>query len=38
MSSSQNAQIREWAVANGFEVSPRGRIARDAVEAYEAAN
>ncbi|MDV7102061.1 Lsr2 family protein [Gordonia amicalis] len=37
-SSSQNAQIREWATANGFEVSPRGRIARDVVEAYEAAN
>lgn len=37
-SSSQNAQIREWAIANGFEVSPRGRIAREVVEAYEAAN
>jgi hypothetical protein len=30
--------IREWARANGYAVSDRGRIAADVVEAYEAAN
>ena len=34
----QNAVIREWANANGFEVSARGRIPNDVVEAYEAAH
>jgi len=30
--------IREWANANGFTVSDRGRIPADVVAAYEAAN
>lgn len=28
------ARIREWAAANGYEVSRRGRLHRDVVEAY----
>ena len=28
------ARIREWAVENGYEVSQRGRLHRDVVEAY----
>jgi hypothetical protein len=31
-------EIRDWARANGHEVSDRGRIAASVVEAYEAAN
>src|SRR3954469_17965545 len=30
--------IREWAAANGHEVSARGRIARTVVDAYDAAH
>jgi len=30
--------IREWARANGYTVSDRGRIAATVVDAYEAAN
>ncbi|WP_214405977.1 histone-like nucleoid-structuring protein Lsr2 [Pseudonocardia lacus] len=30
------AAVREWARANGFEVSDRGRIAADILKAYEA--
>jgi Lsr2 len=30
------AEIREWAVTNGFEVSSRGRIPAQLREAYEA--
>ncbi|MDR2281383.1 MAG: Lsr2 family protein, partial [Gordonia sp. (in: high G+C Gram-positive bacteria)] len=30
--------IREWANANGFTVSDRGRIPADVLAAYEAAN
>ena len=30
--------IREWAAQNGFEVSTRGRIAANVIDAYEAAN
>jgi hypothetical protein len=30
------AEIREWAVSNGFEVSSRGRIPAQLREAYEA--
>ena len=37
-SSSNTAAIREWAKANGFQVSDRGRIPADVVAAYEAAN
>lgn len=32
------AAIREWAKANGHEVSERGRIASSVREAYDAAN
>jgi hypothetical protein len=32
------AQVRQWASENGYEVSPRGRIAAGIVEAYEAAH
>ncbi|WP_430336149.1 histone-like nucleoid-structuring protein Lsr2 [Rhodococcus sp. ACT016] len=32
------SRIREWAVANGYSVSARGRIAADITEAYAAAN
>lgn len=32
------AAIREWADANGYKVSGRGRIAADIVAAYEAAH
>lgn len=36
---SKNAsEIREWARANGFEVSERGRISAEVRAAYEAAN
>lgn len=31
-------EVREWARANGFEVSERGRIASTVLEAYEAAH
>jgi hypothetical protein len=31
-------QIREWARTNGYEVSERGRIAKNIVDAYDAAN
>jgi len=30
--------IREWAAENGHEVSPRGRISAQVVEAYDAAH
>lgn len=30
------AEIRAWAAENGYEVSSRGRIAADVVEAYDA--
>lgn len=32
------AQIREWAGKNGYEVSPRGRIAAPILEAWESAH
>lgn len=32
------AAIRTWAQDNGYKVSDRGRVAREVVEAYEAAN
>lgn len=32
------AKIRQWAVANGYEVSERGRIRADVREAYAKAN
>lgn len=33
-----SAQVREWASANGIEVSARGRIATDVWDKYRAAN
>jgi hypothetical protein len=30
--------IRQWAAANGYQVAPRGRVARSVVEAFEVAN
>jgi hypothetical protein len=30
--------IREWAVGAGFEVSPRGRLSPEVIEAYNAAH
>ncbi|NHA67963.1 histone-like nucleoid-structuring protein Lsr2 [Phycicoccus flavus] len=33
----QTAAIREWATANGYEVSRRGRIPKQVEEAYEQA-
>ena len=32
------AAIREWAEANGYAVSPRGRIKAEVIEAHRAAN
>ncbi|PIF04550.1 MAG: hypothetical protein CSA63_00620 [Propionibacterium sp.] len=32
------AEIRDWATANGYKVSPRGRIPAEIVEAYDNAN
>lgn len=32
------AQVREWAQANGHEVSPRGRIKAEVLEAYDSAH
>jgi len=29
--------VREWAVANGFDIAARGRLSAKVVEAYEAA-
>ncbi|MEU4778258.1 histone-like nucleoid-structuring protein Lsr2 [Micromonospora sp. NPDC023633] len=34
----QRAAMRQWAVANGYEVKERGRISREICEAYAAAN
>lgn len=36
--SSETAAIREWALANGHQVSSRGRIPAPVVDAYHAAN
>lgn len=33
----QTQAIREWAQANGYEVSDRGRISHSIIEAYESA-
>src|SRR5689334_19118205 len=30
--------IRQWAAANGYEVSARGRVARTVIDAYDAAH
>ncbi|MGW5521728.1 Lsr2 family DNA-binding protein [Gordonia sp. NPDC003950] len=32
------AQVREWATANGYSVSARGRLPRNVVDAYDAAH
>lgn len=29
--------VRAWAAENGFEVNPRGRVAKEVIQAYEAA-
>src|SRR4051794_3888689 len=34
----ENRLIREWAVANGHQISERGRIPQGVTEAYRAAN
>lgn len=34
----RNKEVREWAAANGFKVSERGRIPTDVIAKYEAAN
>lgn len=34
----QTAAIREWARANGYEVSERGRLSATVLEAFEAAH
>jgi hypothetical protein len=31
-------EVREWARANGYQVSERGRVPADVMEAYRAAN
>jgi hypothetical protein len=36
--SGNTAKIREWARANGYEVSDRGRVPANITEAYEKAN
>lgn len=38
MTKDQLAAIREWARKNGYEVSDRGRIKAEIVDAYHAAN
>lgn len=32
------SDIREWAIEEGYEVGPRGRLPKEIVEAYEAAH
>jgi hypothetical protein len=34
----QTAAVREWARANGFEVSERGRLSANVLAAFEAAH
>ncbi len=34
----QLAAIREWAVAEGYEVAPKGRVKADIIEAYDQAH
>ncbi|HLS03575.1 MAG TPA: Lsr2 family protein [Actinomycetales bacterium] len=36
--SSNSATIREWARANGYTVNERGRLPKEIVDAFEAAN
>lgn len=36
--SNRNRRIRDWARSNDLSVSSRGQIAREVIEAYEAAN
>lgn len=37
-SSEELQAIRDWANENGYDVAPRGRIKKEVIEAYEAAN
>ena len=30
--------VREWATANGYDVAPRGRVATEVLEAFDAAH
>lgn len=34
----RNAQIRDWAIANGVTVAKRGQLGQDIIDAYEAAH
>lgn len=34
----QNAVVREWARKNGFEISDRGRLPSEVIDAYHAKN
>lgn len=36
--STRLAKIREWAKANGYSIGDRGRVSKDIVDAYDAAN
>ena len=36
-SDGENALARAWAVENGLEVNPRGRVSKDIIERYRAA-
>lgn len=33
----RNVKIRQWAKASGYQVSDRGRLAQDIIDAYDAA-
>ncbi|GAB41277.1 MULTISPECIES: histone-like nucleoid-structuring protein Lsr2 [Gordonia] len=37
-SAASTSDIREWAIEEGYEVGPRGRLPKEIVEAYEAAH
>ncbi|GAB33997.1 histone-like nucleoid-structuring protein Lsr2 [Gordonia otitidis] len=36
--SAPTSDVREWAIEEGYEVGPRGRLPKEIVEAYEAAH
>ncbi|MFF0707629.1 histone-like nucleoid-structuring protein Lsr2 [Gordonia sputi] len=37
-SAASTSDIREWALEEGYDVGPRGRLPKDVVDAYEAAH
>lgn len=37
-SAASTSDIREWAIEEGYEVGPRGRLPKEIVEAFEAAH